>query len=152
MNGKINFGVDFLNAILETNERSKEGSGNALSLARVLLILEWGLSTEEQDEANQLFWKKVNEKSLDDFPDVATRLVEHCKNSPEAKSKLLTDLILITSLDGDLSEDEKGFIQAFGNMLDFRPSEVGKLAERSDDILNAFAWFANNNNFVNKKG
>jgi hypothetical protein len=150
MNGKINFGVDFLHAILETNKRSKESSRNALSLARVLLILEWGLTTDEQDEANQLLWKKDEEKSLDDFLDVATRLVEHCKNSPDAKTKLLTDLILVTSLDGDLSEDEREFIQAFGNMLDFRPSEIAKIAERSDDILNAFSWFANNNDFVNK--
>jgi uncharacterized tellurite resistance protein B-like protein len=150
MNGKIGFGVDFLHAMLETNERSKAGSNNALSIARMLLILEWGLSTKEQDEANQLLWKKVNDKSLEDIANVAARLVEHVKNVPEAKSKLLADLILITSLDDDLSEDEKGFVQAFANMLDLRPSEIAKMAERADDLLNALAWFANNNSFKNK--
>jgi tellurite resistance protein len=150
MNGKVSFGIDFLHAMLETNERSKESNSNVLALARVLLILEWGLNTQEQDEANQLFWKRINDKSLDDFSDVATRLIEHVKNIPEAKSKLLADLILVTGLDGDLSENEKEFIQMFGNMLDLRPSEIGKLAERADDISNAFIWFAKNNPFVSK--
>lgn len=142
MNGKIGFGVDFIHAMLEINGRSNEVSGNALPIARVLLVIEWGLSVEEQDEANKLFWKKDKEKTLDDFSDVATRLVEHVKNAPEAKSKFLADLILITGLDEDLSEDEKNFVQVFGNMLDFRPSEIAKLVDRADHVLNALNWFA----------
>lgn len=152
MNGKVGFGVDFLHAMLETNTRSKESNGNALPIARVLLVIEWGLSAQEQDEANEVFWKKVKDKTLDDFSDAATRLIEHVKNIPEAKSKLLADLILITNLDGDLSEDEKEFVQIFGNMLDFRPSEIVKLADRADDMLNALYWFTNNVSFNKKAG
>lgn len=151
MNGKINFGVDYLHTILETNLRSSKESENAFSLARVLLILEWGLNLNEQDEANSLFWQRIENETLDDFPTAIARLIEHVKDIPDAKSKLLADVILITCLDGDVSDAERGFVQALGEEFDFRPSEIGELAERADDLYSAFAWFANNNSFINKE-
>jgi len=148
INGKISFGVDYFGTMLEVNERSRVVKADALALARVLLVLEWGLTAQEQDEAHNIFWEKVNNLSLDEFHVVANRLIEHVKDMPEAKTKLLTDLMVVARLDGDLSDGERKLIDVFAQYLDFRSSEVQKLFERAADIVNAFAWFAEHNNFL----
>lgn len=147
MDGKISFGVDFLHTMLETDKRSDVGSPKAHPIAMIMLIMEWGLSLDEVNEANKLFWKKNDDKTLDDFPQAVNRLILYTKDVPDAKSKLVTDMIAISYLDGNVSEDEKKLILALGEMYDFRPSEMAKFSNRAFDILNVLTWVANNDAF-----
>lgn len=141
MSGRISFGVDYLHMLMETNYRSTKQSEGTAALARMLLVLEWGLSVDEQDQANQEFWTQFNTESLEHFSVAVDRLTAHVKDIPDAKAKLLTDVIMITKLDLDYSDEEDRLIRALGNIFDFRPSEIEKLFDRAADVLNALSWF-----------
>ena len=148
MNGKINFGLDFITLLLYidnlSNISSDKDEGNAIVVADALLVLEWGLSVEEELEVNKIFWKKYEEETLDDFRTVISRVVDNIENAPEAKSRLISNIGTITSLDNDLSDDEAKFIHDFGGALDFSPTEIYDLLGRGVDVLKIFNYIAEN--------
>lgn len=144
MTEKVRFGIDYLHALIEMNIRSENSSTNALPIGRMLLVIEWGLSDEEQDTASKEFWTAVDNKTLGNFSDAIERLIAYTGDNLEKKAKLLSHLIVITQLDGDISDDERELVFALSNKFDLRRSELLDISEKAVDILNALAWFAKN--------
>ena len=144
-NSKISFGVDFLNIMGNADLRSgQQGDMNGFLLARLLLVTEWGLTAEEQDAANQLFWEQVSKNSLDDLGVVAKRFILHLKKDPIAGAKFLTEMITINYLDGQITDGEKELTLAFANELDFRKSEVDALVSKAVGYAVAYGHFGDN--------
>lgn len=146
-NEKIGLGVDFIEVMLETNFRSKREDPNALVIARLLLVFEWGFTTDEQEKGNELFWRKVKNQSLDEIYTVISRLVIKFKDMPDAKAKIVTGVIAITKLDGNYSDGEQSLVYTLGQGFGFSADDIERFAIRADDILNTLFWFANNNTF-----
>ena len=144
MSGKLKFGVDYIYAMMEINLRSKIASPNAILLARLLLVSEWGLTVEEQNTAFKEFADAIERQMLDDFSIALHRLVSSFRDDYEAKSKLLLHLIMVTLLDGDVSDDEQTLVFFIGGELDFRRSEILALADRAGDTLGMLQWFMKN--------
>jgi hypothetical protein len=136
--------------MLETDSRSKVQNQNALLIARLLLVLEWGLSRDEQEESNRKFWAKVKDQTLDDFYSVLTRLLLKFKGMPEAEARLVTDVILVTMLDRDYSNGEQTMITTLGTMFSFTADDIENFASRANGMLNMLFWFANQNSFEKK--
>ncbi len=80
MNEKVSFGFDYLYMMLNAHIRSvNQNDVNGYNLARMFLITSWGLTLDEQDEANQLINQAINDKSLWGENEVASRIVSQLK-------------------------------------------------------------------------
>jgi hypothetical protein len=145
MDAKVSFGLDFLNIMANAGLRSgKDENRNAYNLARLFLMTDWGLSVQEGDEANQLFWQAVNKNSLEDLKIVAERFIPHLKKDAAASTKFITEMMTINFLDGQITDDEKEFTLLFANDLDFRRSEIEAMATKAYDFAQAYDWFGDN--------
>ena len=145
MDAKVSFGVDFLNIMGNADLKSGQSDNrNGFDLARLFLITEWGLSLEEGDESNKLFWEQVNKKTLEGLDIVAERFISHLKKDPAACTKFLTQMITINFLDGKITDEERDFTMAFANDLDFRKSEVNVMVEKAVAYATAYGFFGRN--------
>jgi hypothetical protein len=141
MNGKIAFAVDYINVLGLMNVRSRVGM-NPISHAAILLFLtEWGLSAAELDEANQIFWTQVEQKTLDEFSVAAQRLTKAIAQRDTERKRMMVQLAAIAELDRDLTPDELAYFKSWGETLDLRPSEVGTLFERGKQMAMALSFF-----------
>ncbi len=141
MNGKINFAVDFINMLGLMNMRAKGGMNPVSHAATLLFLVEWGLNALELDEANKIFWDKVNDKSLEDFPVVAERMTKALKDREEDRKRLMIQMAAISELDADLTPEEVTYLKGWGETLDFRPSEVAALYDRGKQLALALTFF-----------
>ena len=148
MNPKISFGVDYLHAMDEANMRSAgdDYDWTAYKLARIMLCWDWNFSSEEEDEANEIYNEKIKTETREEFPIVAHRLIDHLKSNEEAKRKFLTNMIMINYMDSNITEDEKKLTFNFANDLDFRKSEIAEMAKRAKDLTLVIKWFADDYN------
>ena len=151
MSGKLNFGRDLFYIMRELIERGKNPDQAAIQESRWivpdasirLFLIQWGLSVEEIDEANTMFWNQVESDSLEDLQIVIERVVDHLSNDSEAKERLIIQMAAIGLLDFDVTEGESNFVRRFQEVLDFRPSEFSKLASRGNDLAIALNYFGN---------
>lgn len=141
MNGKINFAVDFINLLGLMNMRGKGGMNPVAHAATLLFLVDWGLTAVELDEANRIFWDKVDTKSLEDFPVVADRMAKALREREEDRKRLMTQMAAIAELDADLTPDEISYLKGWGETLDFRPSEVAALYDRGKQLALALTFF-----------
>lgn len=141
MNGKINFAVDFINMLGLMNIRARGGMSPISHAATLLFLVDWGLNAVELDEANKVFWDKVNSKSLEDFPVVADRMTKALKDREEDRKRLMIQMAAISELDADLTPDEISYLKGWGETLDFRPSEVAALYDRGKQLALALTFF-----------
>jgi hypothetical protein len=141
MSGKINFAVDFINMLGLMNMRAKGGMNPVSHAATLLFLVDWGLNALELDEANKVFWDKVNDKSLEDFPVVAERMTKALKDREEDRKRLMIQMAAISELDADLTPDEVSYLKGWGETLDFRPSEVAALYDRGKQLALALTFF-----------
>lgn len=138
MNGKLGFGIDFLQLLTEINTRSETISYDAATFARLMLVVEWGFSLEDQDSSSEQFWKLFEADALDEISTTVNRIANHFSEAPEEKCKLIADMFVIAILDQDISEKEDELIQYLGQRLHVSEPEIEKLATRANDILEAF--------------
>ena len=142
---KVSFGLDFLSIMANVHMRSgKKGNMNGFLLARLFLTTEWGLTAEEGDEANQLFWQGVNKETLEDLGSVAERFIAHLKKDAMASSKFITQMMTINYLDAQITDEEKEFTMLFATELDFRKSEIDVMASKAVNCAISYDFFANN--------
>lgn len=145
MDAKVSFGIDFLNVMGNADMKSGQSDCmNGFNLARLFLVTEWGLSLEEADEANRLFWEQVQKNSVEDLGVVAERFLSHLKKDSAASTKFLTEMITINFLDERITDEEKQFTMAFAEELDFRKSEVNVMVEKGIAYAAAYGFFARN--------
>lgn len=141
MQGKINFGVDFIFMMIELNARAKDGLDPASMGATLLFLLEWGLTGEEVDEANRIFWERNDNDTTGTVKEVIDRLVGHVKDNQEAKQRLIRQMVAISSLDYHHSDAEVSFVRGCSELLDMRPSEFQELVERGNDLAHGLNYF-----------
>lgn len=147
MNEKIQFGSDYLYMATTMQEIANVINPNAFAMARVLLVIEWGFSTKENNEANRQYWKNVNTNTPDDFVKATKRLIEYVKEIPEAKTNFLIDVMAIANEENP-KELKMNFIYMLRNELGFTTSELTKFMERSTDIYNIFNFLHNNQSWA----
>lgn len=147
MDAKIRFGIDYLNIMANANTRSGgDFNWRAYRLSRLLLCWEWGFTSDEEDEANKVFFDMVNKNSLEDLTVTAKRVIEHIKSNEEAKSKLIVDMMMVNMMDGNVSDEEAKLTLAFVDELDFRKSEVSKMEQKAHNLLMVLDWYVDNHN------
>ena len=145
MDAKVSFGVDFLNIMGNADLKSgQKDNMSGFNLARLFLVTEWGLSVQEGDDANKLFWEQINKNTLDDLGVVVDRFLSHLKKDPAASAKFLTQMITINFIDGQITDEERDFTMAFANELDFRKSEVSVMVEKASAYALAYDFFGRN--------
>ena len=148
MNAKIRFGIDFFYIMAGMEYAQDPKVNKSKVIVPVLLVLEWGFSTQEQNETTNLFWKMKKDGRLDDYEDVLARLLSHVKDYPDQKARLLSHLMLMANVDGKVTEEEIEFTKGLANVLDVDKVEFGELANRADDIFNILFWYAENHHFM----
>ena len=135
-NGKILFGVDYLNIMrfMEMpDEREKFDENKTLVVDAVarLFLLNWDFTIEEIDEANRVFWEKVNSETLDETViTVIDRVVKFLEGDRKAQERFLIEVAAIAQMDDTFINNE-GFIKdVLQDKFDFRPSEVTALYKK----------------------
>jgi hypothetical protein len=124
MNGKTGFAIDYLNALVEMSVAGKaRGAGlNPISTAVIsLLLYDWGLNPKEVFEATRLYFSAA---SYEDSTAINKRIVTAFENRAEDKKRFMHNLATIAALDEDFAEKERSVYQRWGNMLDFKPTEL----------------------------
>ena len=145
MNTKFSFGFDYLNIMANADMRSgNQNNMNGYNLARVFLVTDWELTTDEQDEASQLFWQAADKNSFEDMSVVINRFISHLKNDASAKTKFVMEMMTINFLDSKITDDEKEYTLAFASDLDFRKSEIDEMVTKAIGFAVAYAWFGEN--------
>jgi hypothetical protein len=142
MNGKISFGVDLI-AILE----GVSGLTSTTPLERFLpiaipimkaLLVEWGLSLDETEQATKLWAAGVDAEQID-FEQCLQRVVDHLKENEEARQRLITHLVTIAHLDLAYNDSQKNYVNAIGQQLDMRFSEIQEYVGKGA----SFAYYLN---------
>lgn len=148
MTGKIEFGVDFLylcrdfiSRSANPNEEVDEIDRAISDVAARLFLLLWGLSVDEGDEANQKFWERVNNNSLEDLDLVVERIVKHLEADRSAQERLIVQLTAIGLMDFDVTEGEKFVVNYLSDKFDFRPSELSDLADQGHSLAVGLNYF-----------
>lgn len=141
MDAKVRFGLDFLTVMLLAALHDEEGHENAYSLARLILITDWELTPDEQDEANKLLKEKIDNQTVDDLGVVAKRLLPHIKKDAAASERFMIGMMTINFLDGNVTDGEEDFTIRFANEFDFRRSEISAMSIIARNNAMAYAWF-----------
>lgn len=141
MNGKIRFAVDYLNVMFEMNARARQGIDPTAYAATLMFLVEWGLTTEEINSANNIFWEQIDRQTLEELRVVVPRITQALKDREDDKKRLLTQLAAIADFDSDITEDEANYLRSFGELLDLRPSEINALFERGSHLAFGLRYF-----------
>lgn len=143
MDNKVEFGCDFLYVMRELQMRS--GAGGNLDpvsdAAARLLLVQWGLSIEEGDKANELFWQRVNEGTLDPLAVAAQRIADGIGGDRGAQKRLIVQLAAVGCMDFDLTDREVSLIGWFRDAFDMRSSEFADLCRQGLDLAVALDYF-----------
>lgn len=134
VNGKILFGVDFLciallmaaSGLTEPNDHI---SPITISAAK-LFLLQWGFTTEEIEQADQIFTEKVNNNGLDGtLNQVIDRVVNFIRDDKEKQERFVIELAALALMDLEVTEREDRFVGKFKDLFDMKPSEFQNLIE-----------------------
>jgi hypothetical protein len=142
MSGKLNFGCDYLQIILEVFNRGDTDSLDLLSyeVAR-LFLLDWGFSFEEINQVANIYVEKLKKETLGDLSDTVSRLVAFANKDRAMQERLVIEVAAIGYLDFEVTDDEDDFIHIFQDQFDFKPSEFKALTAKGSEIagvLNSF--------------
>lgn len=133
ISGKVAFGVDYLFLMREVECREFEETGyDAVTdaVAR-LFLLQWGFTVDEIDQANSVYMDLMNRKKLpEDIRPVFQRVAEIVKKDPGGVEKFVTELAAVGFMSGNVTDNERGFVNIFETWLDLRPSEFNELLNR----------------------
>lgn len=145
MSGRVSFGCDFLHLMRELYWRSSDSPEDADyripdAAARLFLLL-WGLSAQEVDQANELFWQRFNSRTLDELRQVMQRMADHVSRDQAAQERLVTHLAAMGSMDFEVTDAERFFVRWFQEALDLRPSEFGAWCERGGALAIGLDYF-----------
>lgn len=142
MSKKINFGVDFLFVVrsLQIDEK-KLKFDPVTDAASKLFLVDWGLSAEEVDEVNKMFFDKGNSGSLDKFDVTIERLVNHLKKDKPSTERFIIQVAALASLDFNITEMEATFVNMLKDYFDLRKSELETLLQRGTNLAIALNYF-----------
>jgi hypothetical protein len=139
MNDKIQFGIDYLHMATMMQLIGNKENPNAFAIARVLLTVEWGFTSTENDEVTGQYLKNAKTNSPEDFVKAAQRLIEYVKEESDAKAKLITDAIALAEEEHP-SELKMGFIYMLRDELGFSSTELKEFMDRGADIWTIFTY------------
>ncbi len=127
---KVEFGFRYLFVMRELQLKSGKQTLDAVSDAAArMLLIHWGLSPGEIDEANKLFWERFNSNKLGELQDAFNKLKEGVAKDKEKVRKLIVDVATVAAMDMNLSNEEAGFLGTIQNSFDLRQSEVSDLVD-----------------------
>jgi hypothetical protein len=154
VNGKILFGVDYLNLATTMEIDGVKSPGDPLSpsedAAKKLFLLQWGFTTEEIDQANHVFWDKVNNKELDaTLEPVISRIKKFIGDDKEELDRLVIELAALGLMDFEVTEDERGFMEMIQTEFDLKPSEFQDLCEKGKQWSIALNYYGDE--YMNEK-
>lgn len=122
------FCVDFLWTMTEMIYRrtNVQFDGYAYSVA-IFLLVNLGVPKEQVDEANQLLIKGFSNKNLGEYGDVVLRLTKAFKDDNYNQCNIISSLATVSFLQlGQLSEEQRDFMQGFQVLFDMKPSDYHK--------------------------
>jgi len=144
MNGKLEFGCDYLQ-IMRSLEAVGDTNGKwdpVADAAARLFLLQWGFSIQEIDDANKLFWDRLQKNALEnDLDVVATRIADHIHDDRPAQERLVQQLAAVGEMDLKVNDEEQNFVGYFRDKLDMRQSEFTKLCEQGEAWAIALDFF-----------
>lgn len=143
MSGKVEFGVDYLHLmrglmLVATEDRKLDPISDA---AARLYLVHWGLTTEQADDASELFFQRAEEGKLGSTSDVVDRMVEHFDGDRRSQEQLVVEIVSIGFMDFEVSDAEADFVRTFQHEFDFRPSEFKKLLNRGSQLAIGLSYF-----------
>jgi uncharacterized tellurite resistance protein B-like protein len=143
MNGIINFGCDYLYLIryLILKRDNSNVSDSVSDAAAKFFLISWGLSIDEIDAANKLFFEKHKKDEFDDFNNIVDRIISFISEDKSAKERLIIQLSAIAFMDYEIKDEEASYVRMFSELLDFRPSEFIRLTEIGSDTAIALNYF-----------
>jgi hypothetical protein len=139
LSGKVLFGVDYLNIMRfmelpDKDEKYDENMRHVVDAVARMFLLNWDFTVEEIDQANQVFWDKVNSEKLDEkVVTVVDRIVDFLKGDRKSQEKFIIEVAAVSMLD-DTFIDNEGFMKdLLQTKFDLRPSEIEVLYKRGWD-------------------
>ncbi len=144
MNPKVSFGHDFLYVMrsLQLSASPKSIDPIADAATRLFLVM-WGLTAEEADEANNLFFQHVDQDRSGDFRACFERLAGHVRKDRVASERLVIQAAAIASIDLKVTSEETMFIRALEGYLDLKPSEFDALLKQGANWAVGLHFFGN---------
>jgi hypothetical protein len=143
MNGKIEFGCDFL-ALM----RSLAFKGNKYEVKPVneavanLFLVEWGLTLEETAAANNLFFNKMNAGEYNaPLINIARRIVDQISINHLAPGVLIIQMAALGAIDFIWTDEEKAFISIFQQLLNIGPLDFQALTAQGATLALALNNF-----------
>jgi hypothetical protein len=146
VNGKILFGVDYFQLARNIEVRGFHSPDDRISAsedaAAKLFLLQWGFTTEEIDQANQVFWDKAENGKLDDsLLPVIDRIKKFIGNDIEELERLVTELAALGLMDYDITDEERGFMSLIQDEFDLKPSEFQDLCQKGNQWAIALNYY-----------
>lgn len=143
MSGKVNFGRDFLYITRELQIRASEAGviDPVSDAAAKLFLVQWGLSPDDVDEADTLFWDQASAGTLDEFHVAFERIVDYLGKDRAAQERLVIQLAALGSMDFAITDEEASFVRWFQDAFDLRPSEFNELCQRGWEWAIALAFY-----------
>lgn len=141
--GKVEFGFLYLYLMRELEFRAtpKQGLDATADAACRVLLLRWGISPDEVDEANRLFWERLEKNKLGELQVAFDKFKKLLHGDTHKIRDFITDAITVSAMDMNLSENEAGFLSVLQNGFDLRQSEVQDLFKIGTNMAVGFNFF-----------
>ena len=105
------------------------------------LLFQWGLTSEEVNEAQRLFTKRIEKDQLGPIVDAAGRLAKYAIEDPNRKMQLVIDLAAVVATQKSQYTDvQKTIVSGLQELLDMRPSEFQAAFARGVDLAAAMGF------------
>ncbi|MEW6030630.1 MAG: hypothetical protein ACOYZ8_11695 [Chloroflexota bacterium] len=141
----VEFGFQYLYALreLQLKGADKTKLDSVADAAARMFLIGWGLSLDEVDEANRVFWSRLEKNELGNLQTALQNLKSRVGGNPSDVNHFVVEACAVAAMDLDLSEGEVGFINVLKDLFDLRQSDVMTLLERGYNTAIGLRFFGN---------
>ena len=143
MNGKFEFGVDFLILCraLSSLDESTELELLSDAATRFLLLL-WDFSSEEVDSTTDLYRTRFQNGELDDPLQASIRLMDQLSSNRNLQGQLVSHLSAIGGLDYSYSKGEQEFINSICADFGFSTDDYNEFTTKGKNLAIGIRFIA----------
>lgn len=141
----VEFGFQYLYVLRELQLKGSDKTmlDSVADAAARMFLIGWGLSLDEVDEANRVFWGRLEKNELGNLQVALQNLKSRVGGNTSDVHHFIVEACAVAAMDLDLSAGEVGFINVLKDLFDLRQSDVMNLLERGYNTAVGLRFFGN---------
>ncbi|MDL1912553.1 hypothetical protein FBQ81_17980 [Chloroflexi bacterium CFX6] len=148
----VEFGFQYLYVLRELQLKASDKTrlDSVADAATRMFLIGWGLTPDEVDEANRVFWSRLEKNELGSLQTALQNLKSRVGRNASDVNHFIVETCAVAAMDLNLSEGEVGFLNVLKDLFDLRQSDVMDLLERGYNTAVGLHFFGSEYAKANK--